>query len=1217
MYSDTDEEIEKTEIAQNDDATDSDTKNPEDVKSIEDEFSKNNSGLQGDSFYKPGGSSSPISSANLRANGVFKKAAVYLAGPFAIILVIIILLILMGIYKVPNYAANIAAYRLARTAMTYSKTSANIDAQRVSIDVNAQKDPSFVKSFSDKYGGLKNGMLEKMGAVSPSAKYASMKAQGTINYNIKQVKNPVFGTKYVITDVIINGEKIPVNNTSRFNVFNYKGQQEFAAKIEANVNKALQGSTTIVRGSDVSKKLRADLGIKLWKWQDKGAEYKNKTNAEALRLQQQEDTKNLSPQKPTTTPKTTQLAEASQQVEEAVAACDTNPQCVDESLKSNKLPDKVSKSITSATTDGFLSTVAKYGSVAYAIATPLCMVYDGSVVNMGSEINNQQDSSIKAAYSLFSASDQQKSGNTSVEAVNALNHKLGNDSGTIVDQYASGQTPDTSIEKSPQSDITGEYNLLNSAFGSNPVVETVSSGLDGVCPVLTSPQAAVAGVLISLLIKAVLAPETAGGGTVAVAAGEEALKKVAVGAIETTIKDSFVKGFLRGLVFKEGKAVINTTYKSKFGGFMGKFAGNFTSIELTTLLARLYVIHSAGTVNDCGRSVGSSAVNCADQGADQLNNTLNQQMFYAAPMTNKDTVSSDKQAVALMDKTTAQDSVYNKYFAATKPGSLMNKMSFKFAHVSKAPLSRLISSINPISLIENMGLLSQKTYAADGSLNGHYGLVQWGWTPEEEELINTDSSYQMFENSLILQNSGKSQEISDTYNECFTGKMGDLLSSGKIKRTSTGDIVADDGLCSPKNLGPSNKQYGDLVFRWRLEQRYLNTIKHDEGIQNPTPDDVVGTNQCTNSNSSNKTYVQIGDSLSVGMQSANIAKTLSSAGWTPTIYAQTGAPISWGIQQITSHKDVISKAGVIVIELGTNDGNASDFASRLNNLYTSLRNINPNAKIYWVNYVSSTHASDFQSMSAKLATFAAANNINVINWASIGAPLVQQDTAYGVHPYKDYDKLAAFVSQAIQASPGCSTTSSTGWVWPINKESLDKWSSLKNNESVGSGLNQCWLHAHTKNDGTFGYHAAIDIDVTNKPVYAAKNGTVITKASDGYNTLIIDVGDGLYATYEHMGTISVSVGDKVTAGQQIGISGDVGSAGAPHLHFGISTSKDRFGTYADPWATVNPLDYLPNDYSPALLKDDDTGSCLTKDIINRTDFGFAIYKIKGVDSRYK
>jgi murein DD-endopeptidase MepM/ murein hydrolase activator NlpD len=208
----------------------------------------------------------------------------------------------------------------------------------------------------------------------------------------------------------------------------------------------------------------------------------------------------------------------------------------------------------------------------------------------------------------------------------------------------------------------------------------------------------------------------------------------------------------------------------------------------------------------------------------------------------------------------------------------------------------------------------------------------------------------------------------------------------------------------------------------------------------------------------------------------------------------------------------------------------------------------------------------------------------------------------------DDEKSCADIGQA--SAPANDTTTSipgaAGWTWPVKKESLDNPS--------GAGLNQCWLHYR---DASSGYHAALDIDVSYKPVYAANSGKVIRKANDGYATLVIQHEGGLASVYMHMSSITVSEGDTVTAGQQIGISGEVGAENAPHLHFGITTDPARFGTYADPWATVNPLDFLPNDYSPALLKNANGGSCVTSEIKGQKGYGFDIYKVKGSYALYK
>ena len=53
------------------------------------------------------------------------------------------------------------------------------------------------------------------------------------------------------------------------------------------------------------------------------------------------------------------------------------------------------------------------------------------------------------------------------------------------------------------------------------------------------------------------------------------------------------------------------------------------------------------------------------------------------------------------------------------------------------------------------------------------------------------------------------------------------------------------------------------------------------------------------------------------------------------------------------------------------------------------------------------------------------------------------------------------------------------------------------------------------------------------------------------NHVNLDLGGGVYAMYAHLqpGSIRVKLGDKVTPGQVIGLLGNSGHAGEPHLHF--------------------------------------------------------------------
>lgn len=113
--------------------------------------------------------------------------------------------------------------------------------------------------------------------------------------------------------------------------------------------------------------------------------------------------------------------------------------------------------------------------------------------------------------------------------------------------------------------------------------------------------------------------------------------------------------------------------------------------------------------------------------------------------------------------------------------------------------------------------------------------------------------------------------------------------------------------------------------------------------------------------------------------------------------------------------------------------------------------------------------------------------------------------------------------------------------------------------------------------GSKRYHGAYDFGsagIAGQPVYAVKDGTVIYTANltNSYGThVIIRHSSGLYTLYAHgqAGSLSVSVGQKVSQGQQIMRVGSTGNSSGPHLHFEVRVGS---GGYGD---RVNPGAYLP------------------------------------------
>ena len=96
-----------------------------------------------------------------------------------------------------------------------------------------------------------------------------------------------------------------------------------------------------------------------------------------------------------------------------------------------------------------------------------------------------------------------------------------------------------------------------------------------------------------------------------------------------------------------------------------------------------------------------------------------------------------------------------------------------------------------------------------------------------------------------------------------------------------------------------------------------------------------------------------------------------------------------------------------------------------------------------------------------------------------------------------------------------------------------------------------------------GVHTGLDFaGPVGTPILAAASGKVVSTGYEGAygNQVIIDHGDGYQTTYNHLSGIGVSVGDKVSTGDQIGKRGSTGNSTGSHLHFEVT--KD--GKFVDP-----------------------------------------------------
>ena len=169
--------------------------------------------------------------------------------------------------------------------------------------------------------------------------------------------------------------------------------------------------------------------------------------------------------------------------------------------------------------------------------------------------------------------------------------------------------------------------------------------------------------------------------------------------------------------------------------------------------------------------------------------------------------------------------------------------------------------------------------------------------------------------------------------------------------------------------------------------------------------------------------------------------------------------------------------------------------------------------------------------------------------------IAQKETEYSEAKQREWEAYMATYTQPTQAaagstgnssssggttsSGGTGGTSSGGWVVPCSYTSIT--SPFGYREAPTSGAST--------------YHQGVDLDTgTGWTVVAAKAGTVVaaTYGSAAGNYVKIDHHDGFTSIYMHLNSYCVSVGQNVSAGQQIGTTGATGVATGDHLHFGIS-----------------------------------------------------------------
>ncbi|MFE6841672.1 M23 family metallopeptidase [Streptomyces sp. NPDC057686] len=145
---------------------------------------------------------------------------------------------------------------------------------------------------------------------------------------------------------------------------------------------------------------------------------------------------------------------------------------------------------------------------------------------------------------------------------------------------------------------------------------------------------------------------------------------------------------------------------------------------------------------------------------------------------------------------------------------------------------------------------------------------------------------------------------------------------------------------------------------------------------------------------------------------------------------------------------------------------------------------------------------------------------------------------------------------AVQAS--AASAKNVAWQKPVASYTLSA--------TFGKG-GSMWSHKHSGQD------FACPVGT---PVKAASAGVVVKAGPNGGgdgpaygNAIVIKHANNTYSQYAHLSKIQVRIGQKVSKGTQVALSGNTGNSSGPHLHFEIRTTPN-YGS------AVNPVAFLRN-----------------------------------------
>jgi hypothetical protein len=802
-------------------------------------------------------------------------------------ILIIALIILAGAYKIVDFAEHVAAYQFARTTTQMAEDSTNITDE--AVDIAAIPDDtagnSLIGALKDKYDtatGQVGDLWSKFDKYRPAKTISNFEGDGILKFNTSQTK---LGRSR-IDSVSINDDKSKIYSTAELDNgfkanhipgFKFSSDYQYSKDFAPDLIDALKANDIgPITRARIASQIRSDLDVGLVAWiagkyngrnqdaADAETERESAAAAQGQNLDEFDNSSGATANVSTANGDSSGINAAAGKTETALEDELTNdaPALV---KSPNTTPPEVTSAIASAVSEanitglnGILGHAIEFVNPVYKYAVPLCLIYDGSIQHSGSAINEQSDQLEREAIWTQAAAAQEKDGSTATgQAVGSVDWKLGDITASNGEMRSSGIPVNTSTTLSTEASPTGQYTYTVADYlpGIGSLIDDLSPTI---CSTLTNTYVGIGVGAVGLTIVAITSLLTGGATTVAEgaadaggAAGTDAALSSELSLADASTESADAASGSSSMLSKIlGKAQGAGSYATDFAKDTAKQA---LAIGSLTLLAKQLVVAEMGGSHS-PTATGTSFDNGVDDGTNLYANQIEQKQFYGAPMTDADLGPDNTANQAQLAENESRESTYDRFASINNPNSLVSNLAVKvdgyangsmvssFEHLLGGILSPLRSLGDLFSSISSKEATAATPITSD---NTYYGNVQFGFTQKEKALLDSCPqgshdpdlcSYQPLENQKILDESGNESSIASEYGLCFTDSIGTLLQNGDIQRSQDGDVIANQGLCSPDNLGPdspdplavdadsTSPNQNDMIFRWRVAQGYNNTL---------------------------------------------------------------------------------------------------------------------------------------------------------------------------------------------------------------------------------------------------------------------------------------------------------------------------------------------------------------------------------------------------------